>query len=116
MIDLEPGSATYGVAAAPDGGIWFTAPGLNQIGRVTAAGDLALVGPMVPDARQRVIQIDAVPQRDVVQSKAERVGGWRNPAGRSSCVDREPAISRLLASPPRWVMTGGCASCPWARC
>ena len=59
VIDLEPGSAPYGIAAAPDGGIWFTAPGRNQIGRVTAAGDITIVDLTVPDARAAMLTVDA---------------------------------------------------------
>ncbi|GLY03084.1 virginiamycin B lyase [Actinoplanes sp. NBRC 101535] len=59
VIDLATGSAPYGIAAAPDGGVWFTAPGLNQIGRVvTASGDLTMLDLPVPDARAAMLTVD----------------------------------------------------------
>ena len=59
VIDLEPGSAPYGIAAAPDGGVWFTAPGLDRIGRITAAGDLTLVDLLIAEARAAMLTVDA---------------------------------------------------------
>ncbi|WP_433788812.1 Vgb family protein [Actinoplanes sp. CA-252034] len=59
VIEVPPGSAPYGIAAAADGGVWFTAPGLNRIGRVTTAGDLTMVDLPVPDARAAMITVAA---------------------------------------------------------
>jgi virginiamycin B lyase len=59
VIDLAPGSAPYGVAAGPDGEIWFTAPGLDQIGRLTATGDITTFDLPVPDARAAMITVGA---------------------------------------------------------
>lgn len=59
VIDLAPGSAPYGIAAAPDGGVWFTAPGHDRIGRVTAAGTVTLVDLPVRDARAAMLTVDA---------------------------------------------------------
>nr|WP_232344296.1 hydrolase [Actinoplanes awajinensis] len=59
-INLAAGSAPYGIAAAPDGGVWFTAPGTNQIGRVvTASGDVTIRDLPVPDARPAMVTVDA---------------------------------------------------------
>jgi virginiamycin B lyase len=38
LIGLVPGCAPYGIAAAPDGTIWFSMPGLNGIGRRPGSG------------------------------------------------------------------------------
>jgi virginiamycin B lyase len=59
VIDLEIGSAPYGIAAAADGDVWFTAPGRNRIGRVTAAGTVTTVDLPVADARAAMLTIDA---------------------------------------------------------
>ncbi|BEL03900.1 virginiamycin B lyase [Actinoplanes sichuanensis] len=59
VIDVPAGSAPYGIAAAHDGGVWFTAPGRNQIGRLTAAGDLTMIDLPVPDARAAMITVTA---------------------------------------------------------
>ncbi|MGA5299308.1 virginiamycin B lyase family protein [Nucisporomicrobium flavum] len=59
VIDLEPGSAPYGIAAAPGGDVWFTAPGRNRIGRVTAAGTVTSVDLPVADARAAMLTVDA---------------------------------------------------------
>lgn len=59
VIDLPSGSAPYGIAAGPGGEIWFTAPGLNQIGRLAAAGDLTTFDLPVPDARAAMITVGA---------------------------------------------------------
>ncbi|MEU1753504.1 hydrolase [Micromonospora matsumotoense] len=59
VIDLAPGSAPYGIAAASDGGVWFTAPGRNQIGRVgTASGGITMFDLPVPDARAAMLTVD----------------------------------------------------------
>jgi virginiamycin B lyase len=57
VIETSPGSAPYGIAAAHDGGVWFTAPGLNRIGRSTASGDLTMIDLPVPDARAAMITV-----------------------------------------------------------
>lgn len=59
VIELPAGSAPYGIAAIPGGGVWFTAPGLNQVGRATVAGDLTMIDLPVPDARAAMITVDA---------------------------------------------------------
>ncbi|UQU68033.1 hydrolase [Couchioplanes caeruleus] len=59
VIDLEPGSAPYGIAAAPGGDIWFTAPGRDRIGRVCAAGTVTSVELPVADARAAMLTVDA---------------------------------------------------------
>ncbi|GLY04491.1 hydrolase [Actinoplanes sp. NBRC 101535] len=59
VIELEQGSAPYGIAAAPDGGVWFTAPGRNRIGRATATGGLTLFDLPVPEARAAMLTVDA---------------------------------------------------------
>ncbi|MEV4830966.1 hydrolase [Micromonospora sp. NPDC049257] len=59
VIDLAPGSAPYGIAAAPDGEVWFAAPGLNQIGRiVTTSGDITMLDLPIPDARAAMLTVD----------------------------------------------------------
>ena len=58
VIDLEPGSALYGIAAAPYGGIWFTAQGLSKIGRVTAMALLSAYGVTI-GAGTRMIETNA---------------------------------------------------------
>lgn len=59
VIDLPPGAAPYGVAATPGGGAWFTAPGTNQLGRVTAEGTLTMIDLPVPQARAAMLTVDA---------------------------------------------------------
>jgi virginiamycin B lyase len=59
VIELPPGSAPYGIAAASDGDVWFSAPGVNQIGRVTDAGDLTMIDLPVPEARAAMVAVDA---------------------------------------------------------
>jgi virginiamycin B lyase len=49
-VDLPAGSAPYGIAATTDGTIWFTAPGVNQVGRRGPYGDLALLDLPIQDA------------------------------------------------------------------
>ena len=34
LIELPEGAAPYGICTASDGGVWFTAAGLNRVGRV----------------------------------------------------------------------------------
>lgn len=59
VIDLAPGSAPYGIAAAPDGGVWFTAPGLDQIGRVlTTSGQVSMLDLPVSGARAAMLTVD----------------------------------------------------------
>ncbi|GIF40203.1 Vgb family protein [Actinoplanes xinjiangensis] len=55
VIETPAGSAPYGIAAAGNGGVWFTAPGQNRIGRATAAGDLSMIDLPIPDARAAMI-------------------------------------------------------------
>jgi virginiamycin B lyase len=76
-IDVPAGSAPYGIAAAPGGGVWFTAPGLDRIGRVTAAGDVVMSGLPVTDARAAMVTVDA------------RGRAWAalNGVGALACVD-----------------------------
>ncbi|WP_436534586.1 Vgb family protein [Actinoplanes sp. HUAS TT8] len=57
VIDLPAGAAPYGIAVADDA--WFTAPGLNQLGRLTPAGDITWFDLPVPDARAAMITFDA---------------------------------------------------------
>jgi virginiamycin B lyase len=60
VIDLAPGSAPYGIAAAPDGGVWFTAPGRNQIGRVVStSGTITMLDLPAPQARAAMLTVDA---------------------------------------------------------
>lgn len=40
LIELPEGSAPYGICAASGGGVWFTAAGLNRVGRVLSDGTL----------------------------------------------------------------------------
>jgi virginiamycin B lyase len=40
---LPAGAAPYGVAADPDGGAYFSAPGIDRVGRVSAAGTIQTV-------------------------------------------------------------------------
>jgi virginiamycin B lyase len=40
---LPEGAAPYGIAADRDGGAYFTAPGIDRIGHVTAAGEIQMV-------------------------------------------------------------------------
>ncbi|MEU4159153.1 hydrolase [Actinoplanes sp. NPDC026670] len=57
VIDVPAGSAPYGIAAAGDGGVWFTAPGLNRIGRITGTGELTMIDLPVADARAAMITV-----------------------------------------------------------
>ena len=57
VIDLAPGAAPYGIAAAPGGGAWFTAPGVNQLGRIIADGTIAMLDLPVPEARPAMLTI-----------------------------------------------------------
>ena len=59
VIELPPGAAPYGVCVAPDGTVWFTAPGVDRIGRLTPAGDLRMVRLPVPDSRPAMIAATA---------------------------------------------------------
>ncbi|GIF05477.1 Vgb family protein [Actinoplanes siamensis] len=58
-IDLAPGSAPYGIAAAPDGDIWFTASGTNQIGRITARRTITMMDLPLPGSRPAMITVDS---------------------------------------------------------
>ena len=57
VIDLPPGAAPYGIAAAPGGGAWFTAPGVDQLGRIAADGTVAMIDLPVPEARPAMLTI-----------------------------------------------------------
>ncbi len=59
VVDLAPDSAPYGIAAAPGGGVWFTAPSHNQLGRVTASGALTTIDLPVPQAQPAMLTVDA---------------------------------------------------------
>jgi virginiamycin B lyase len=59
VIGLPAGAAPYGIAATPGGGAWFTGPGINQVGRVTAEGHLTLIDLPVPQARVAMLTVDA---------------------------------------------------------
>jgi virginiamycin B lyase len=41
--ELPAGSAPYGIAAAPDGGAFFSAPGIDRIGHLSPAGEITTV-------------------------------------------------------------------------
>ncbi|MEV6802765.1 hydrolase [Micromonospora rifamycinica] len=59
VIDLRPGTAPYGIAAAADGGIWFTAPGRNRIGHRTPIGEVVEIDLPVAAAQPAMITVDA---------------------------------------------------------
>ena len=40
---LPDGAAPYGIAAAQDGGVFFSAPGIDRIGHITASGEITMV-------------------------------------------------------------------------
>jgi virginiamycin B lyase len=57
VIELPAGSAPYGIGAGPDGAIWFTARGTNQVGRRTADGEIRMIGLPVPDAGPAMLAV-----------------------------------------------------------
>jgi virginiamycin B lyase len=57
VVELPAGSAPYGICAAPDGAIWFTARGLNQVGCWTPAGEIRLIDLPVPDAGPAMVAV-----------------------------------------------------------
>jgi len=36
--DITPGASPRDITAGPDGNLWFTGPGVDQIGRITLRG------------------------------------------------------------------------------
>jgi virginiamycin B lyase len=59
LIDLPSGAAPYGIAVSPRGDIWCTAPGINQIGRVTAERALIMIDLPVPQAGAAMLTVEA---------------------------------------------------------
>ncbi|MEU4558665.1 hydrolase [Actinoplanes sp. NPDC023936] len=59
VIDLPKGTAPYGITATPGGDVWFTAPGTNQIGRLSGGAAITMVDLPVPDARPAMLTVDA---------------------------------------------------------
>ncbi|GAA4603496.1 virginiamycin B lyase [Actinoplanes octamycinicus] len=59
LFALPAGAAPYGMALAPDGAAWFSAPGAERIGFVTAGGGIRLVELPVPDARAAMVTVSA---------------------------------------------------------
>ena len=57
LIELPEGSAPYGICAASDGGVWFTAAGLNRVGRVLPDGTLDWTTLPVPDAGPAMLAV-----------------------------------------------------------
>jgi virginiamycin B lyase len=44
------GRSPYGIAAGPDGALWFTEWGANRVGRITAGGEVSGVALPTPGA------------------------------------------------------------------
>nr|WP_245712910.1 hydrolase [Micromonospora nigra] len=115
VIDLAPGSAPYGIAAAPDGGVWFTAPGLNQIGRiVTASGDLTMLDLPVPEARAAMLTVDGAGRPWVALNAASALAYVNDGAVRivELPAGRAPAAPVGIAASPAGIwyadIAGGC--------
>ena len=58
VIDLPAGSAPYGIAVAGDD-VWFTAPGVNRLGRLTGDGEVRTVELPRPAARPAMLTVAA---------------------------------------------------------
>jgi virginiamycin B lyase len=56
-IELPPGSTPYGIGAAADGTIWFTAPGLNQVGRRSPDGEIRMIDLPIPGAYPAMLAV-----------------------------------------------------------
>jgi len=49
-LDLPDGTYAYGIAAGPDGNMWFTGLGSNQLGKVTPEGGVTMYDIPTPDS------------------------------------------------------------------
>lgn len=58
-FDLPTGSAPYGIAANSAGGAWFTAPGIDRLGRITAGGEVETVELPVAGAYPAMLTVTA---------------------------------------------------------
>jgi virginiamycin B lyase len=55
----EPDSELYGIAAGPDGNLWFTDSGRTEIGRISPDGTVVACAVPTPDSLPRGIALGA---------------------------------------------------------
>jgi virginiamycin B lyase len=56
-FDLPAGAAPYGIVAADGGGAWFTAPGINRVGRISPGGRVETVEVPLPGAYPAMLTV-----------------------------------------------------------
>ena len=86
-----------GIAAGPDGALWFTNHGNNSIGRITTAGTVTnYTGPSISSRRDR----GRARRRPVVhQQRATTRSGGSPPAGRSPTTPTPASATRTGSRP-----------------
>jgi virginiamycin B lyase len=76
---LPKGARPYGVAAAPDGNVWFADRGRNRVGLVTPAGRVFEYPVPTPNAQPTAILPLALGRLAFTEFVSNRVGVLRFP-------------------------------------
>jgi virginiamycin B lyase len=77
-FDLPEGAAPYGIAAAGDGGAFFSAPGIDRLGRISAGGQVEMVDLPIAGSYPAMVTVSADGAAWAALNAAGKLARWHD--------------------------------------